>query len=164
MNEGLLARLENQLDLVPTMLPDIEEKLVRTNIEKDKWSIFEQLAHIGRYHEVFIERIQSIVNNGNMVFTRYVAEDDIRHAVWCEKPYNMLLTDLRAKRIELLELLIGLDDEDIKKEAMHPVYGTLGIEAWVEFFLLHEAHHLFNIFKMAATIKNTTHKNEAPTT
>ncbi len=163
MNEGLLSRLENQLDLVPTMLPTISEKLVRTIIEKDKWSIFEQLAHIGRYHEVFIERIQSIVNNGNMVFTRYVAEDDVRHAVWCEKPYNMLLTDLRAKRIELLELLIGLDDEALESEAMHPVYGTLAIEGWVEFFILHEAHHLFNIFKMAATINNTAHKDETPT-
>jgi hypothetical protein len=160
MNAGLLSRLENQLDILSTMLPGLNEKELRANVDKGKWSIFEQLAHIGRYHEVFIERINSIVNKGNMVFTKYVAEDDIGHAQWCEKTWNALLNDLRTKRIELLQLLIGLDDDEIAKEAMHPVYGELNIEAWVEFFILHEAHHLLSVFKLAAAIKHTGIKDE----
>ena len=30
----------------------------------------------------------------------------------------------------------------------HPKYGALTLVEWTEFFLLHEAHHLFTLFKL----------------
>jgi hypothetical protein len=40
-------------------------------------------------------------------------------------------------------------DETLKPwSAVHKKYGALTIMEWTEFFLLHEAHHIFTIFQL----------------
>jgi len=39
----------------------------------------------------------------------------------------------------------GLSDEQLTRTGLHPVLGEMDIPLWLEFFLLHEAHHLYAI-------------------
>lgn len=36
---------------------------------------------------------------------------------------------------------------------LHPVYGPMTLEGWTEFFLLHEAHHLFTILRLGGSLR-----------
>jgi len=45
-------------------------------------------------------------------------------------------------------LLSGLKESGLSRIGMHPKYGRLTILKWAEFFVLHEAHHLFTIFQL----------------
>jgi hypothetical protein len=42
-----------------------------------------------------------------------------------------------------------ISETELNKTGTHPVYGNLNILKWIEFFLLHEAHHLLTIFQLA---------------
>jgi hypothetical protein len=44
-------------------------------------------------------------------------------------------------------------DTDLDKTGHHPVFGEMNLIQWLNFFLLHEAHHLFTIFKLAAALR-----------
>jgi hypothetical protein len=48
-----------------------------------------------------------------------------------------------------LELITNLNDGELLLTGTHPKFGVLTIPGWTEFFLLHEAHHLFTIFRLA---------------
>ncbi|PYX99012.1 MAG: hypothetical protein DMG63_10280 [Acidobacteria bacterium] len=41
--------------------------------------------------------------------------------------------------------LSSLSDEQLARTGIHPVLGEMDVPLWLEFFLLHEAHHLYAI-------------------
>ncbi len=149
----MIYRLQHQPDALNRLLFSLSETNIRSRPLKDKWSIFENLAHLGRYQENFISRIQQMLQSKNLVFSRYVAEEDEGFARWCNKTFNQVDQDFRIKRAEINEELQSLSDDQLRQTGDHPVYGTMTIEGWTEFFLLHEAHHFFTIFKLAAQLR-----------
>lgn len=48
----------------------------------------------------------------------------------------------------LNELIFTLSEKELDRTGVHKKYGDLNIVQWIEFFLLHEAHHLFTIFQL----------------
>ena len=65
------------------------------------------------------------------------------------RPLADLISKLNGNRRQILELITNLPDEQLSLKGIHPKFGTLTIVEWTEFFLLHEAHHLFTMFRMA---------------
>jgi hypothetical protein len=49
--------------------------------------------------------------------------------------------------------ILTFKEADFDKTGAHPIYGPMHLIQWLNFFLLHEAHHLFTIFKMAAELR-----------
>ena len=46
-------------------------------------------------------------------------------------------------------ILKSLEDDQLARTGRHPVLGKLTLSEWIEFFLLHEAHHIMTIFQLA---------------
>jgi len=153
MKESIVYRLQYQPESLEILLTSLNETDAHNRPLKDKWSIFENLAHLGRYQEIFISRIQQILQGQNPSFQRYVAEEDPGFESWRMKPFNQVIWDFNQIRSKINVKLKTIPDEKLDHTGIHPVYGTLNIEGWAEFFLLHEAHHFFAIFKLAALIR-----------
>jgi hypothetical protein len=62
--------------------------------------------------------------------------------------YDQLNEHLFTQRFILLNYSQSFNEASLLRIGRHPVFGDLAIPAWIEFFLLHEAHHLFTIFKL----------------
>jgi len=110
-----------------------------------KWSARENLAHLGRYHEVFLERLSRILREDRPQFGRYRAEDDEQWPSWSSLPVDLLLARIRQLRREVLSKVGSLSDAHLARTGIHPVLGEMDVSLWLEFFLLHEAHHLYAI-------------------
>jgi uncharacterized damage-inducible protein DinB len=149
----MIQRLAHQPDSMNFLLSSFDEISVRSRPIKDKWSIFENLAHLARYQEVFLSRIQKMLDGQNPAFSRYMAEGDAEFATWCNKNFNELKVQSRDIRTHLNEKLKSLTNEQLQLTGVHPVFGAMTIETWTEFFLLHEAHHFFTIFKLAPLLR-----------
>lgn len=63
-----------------------------------------------------------------------------------------LLSALYRNRRALIGLILNLSEGDLAKIGTHKKFGKLNIVQWVEFFVLHEAHHLYMIFQLANDI------------
>ena len=56
-----------------------------------------------------------------------------------------VVTRLNTLRAEVVKFIKGLSDAEADRVGIHLVLGKMDITQWIEFFLLHEAHHLYKV-------------------
>jgi len=152
MRDELINRLTHQPASLDISIKGLTEEQVKSRPIPEKWSIFENLAHLARYHEIFKDRTLLIAQGHTPVFQPYRADDDPGFFSWQQKSYAQLMTDFYADRAALNAQLATFTPEQLQGAGKHSVYGLFSLEGWTEFFLLHEAHHYFTIMKLAAMI------------
>ncbi|MBD2704134.1 DinB family protein [Spirosoma sp. BT702] len=153
MKQSLLSRLAEQPHALNHLLFGLTEDQIQQRPQSDKWSIFENLAHLGRYQEVFLDRIQQIISNVTPRFDRYVADNDSDFAEWTRLSFQTLTERMQHERAALNAFLSILREEQLVSVGLHPAFGPMTVEGWAEFFLLHEAHHFFTILKIGGTLR-----------
>jgi len=113
-----------------------------------KWSANENLAHLARYHEIFLERIDRILKENAPAFPRYRAEEDPKWEAWRGLAYKDVAGQLAVLREKLIARLKALSDADYQRTGVHSKFGEMSLALWLEFFLVHEAHHLYAVFQL----------------
>lgn len=147
--ESISERLKTQhLSLTPGILLLDTLKLINKP-KPDKWSIRDNMAHLTRYQKIFNERIDKILISDTPVFEPYKAENDAQFEKWMQKSPESLLIEINSDRFGLIQKMESLTETELQRGGIHSSFGRLNILEWTEFFLLHEAHHLFTIFKLA---------------
>lgn len=141
-----IQRCESQLSDFLFQMLDLTGDFNRRTVP-DKWSAQENLAHLARNHEIFLQRMDRILNEDLPVFSRYRAEEDPEWELWRQRTYRDLLDRLPVLREQLVLKLKSLSDQDFQRAGIHPKFGGLELSQWLEFFLVHEGHHLYLIFQ-----------------
>ena len=149
LSKSQIARLEHQHDTLAELLKGGSEEVWRRKPVPGKWSVFEQTAHLAAYQPTFYERLQRMAAEESPAFERYVADNDPHFHECCTKPLPWLLEHIQTIRQSINKHLQTLSEKDLQRTGLHPKYGKMTITVWTEFFLLHEAHHLFSIFMLA---------------
>lgn len=152
---SLSTRLQYQHKSLVDMIDGLTEEQTRRQINAGKWSIFESIVHLQTYQHTFISRVQQILNGHNPSFEKYTAEADPLFQDNCHKSFREVMQDYISIRREIAGGILGLPESDYGKTGVHPAFGQMNLLEWINFFLLHEAHHFFAIFKMAAALKKT---------
>jgi len=149
MNELLKLRLLHQYDQLDTLVKDLSENFIQKRHKPDKWSIHENIAHLGRYHEIFINRIENIIKEEQASFGRYNAIEDAFFETWIELSTKETMRKTKELRKILVEKVLNLEEQQLNRTGIHPALGHMNIMEWTEFFLLHESHHFYTIFWLA---------------
>src|SRR6266700_502836 len=76
LSTSILTRLEHQHETVHELTKGFSEEQLRQRVNPDKWSVFQQLAHLASYQPVFLHRMQQIEQQHQPAFERYVADND----------------------------------------------------------------------------------------
>lgn len=143
MNENTLRRLETQLEVISVLLAGANPQSIAARPVSGQWSARENLAHLARYHAVFLGRIRRIMEEDRPDLGRYRAEQDPAWPEWSGLSLEEILARLKVLRAEVVGLVRGLSDEENNRTGVHPLLGEMSVSRWMEFFLLHEAHHLY---------------------
>jgi hypothetical protein len=146
LSASILARLQYQHQTIHELIQGLPEEVIRRRVNPDKWSAFENVAHLAAYQPVFIGRLGRMRKEASPEFERYVAEKDPLYPGYLERPLPALLADIEEKRSLIFAELTGMSEETLQRTGLHPKYGLFTVGQWAEFFLLHEAHHLYTIF------------------
>lgn len=147
------TRLQYQHKALLDLIDDLSDEQIRKAIVPGKWSIFENIVHLETYQHTFIRRVRLILEGDNPEFERYSAEADPLYLDDCTKSSREIMQDLISTRKDLAAGVLLFQESDLVKSAVHPVFGEMNLVQWLNFFLLHEAHHLFTIFKLAALVR-----------
>ena len=153
INPSITTRLQTQHESIQVIISSINSKQLDWKGEPGKWNIHETIAHLVCYQQMFIERIVQALTEEVPFFSKYDADNDPDFKYWCTDDMEHLMSQLFSDREKLAKLISKLTNEDGKRIAMHKKYGSHNIVLWVEFFLLHEAHHIYQIFKLAYDIE-----------
>ena len=150
---ALTDRLKNQHEAIANILSTIDSNRLLIRPQPNKWNIQDNLAHLARYQPIFIDRIRKILEEDEPFFARYSAEEDAEFEYWREMDIETLMKQINIDRKDIVDLINDLSAEDINRIGVHKKYGSLTVLQWTEFFLLHEAHHIFTIFQLAYDIE-----------
>ncbi len=140
-------RLNRQLDCLPILLAGADRSALDRRPHPDKWCARENLAHLARYQEIFLGRLDRILTEAAPQLPRYSAEQDSEWPVWAQMQVDEALTKMRDTRSELINRVERLAEADLSRTAVHPRFGAMTLVQWLEFFLLHEAHHLLAVMQ-----------------
>lgn len=144
-----LPRVAAQLDALPQLLAPASAEDLRRRTRTGKWSAHENVAHIGRVNELFLARVRRILGEDAPALPQYRADDDDGWPAWSALSTAEVLRRLAAQRAELVDLLAPLSPAELARIGVHSRFGPMPLSLWVEFFLLHEAHHLYTVLKRA---------------
>jgi DinB superfamily len=153
MPSSLSTRLHYQHKVLVDLIDGMTDEQIRRQIIPGKWSIFENMVHLQTYQHTFIARVRHILDEDNPSFPRYTAEADPVFHDNCTKSSREIMQDLLTTRKEITKGILSFPASDLAKKGTHPAFGTMNLMQWLNFFLLHEAHHLFTIFKLSAELK-----------
>lgn len=145
---SIATRLEYQHKSLMDIIDGLSDEQIRRQAITGKWSIFENIVHLATYQRVFIDRLQKILDSEEPQFLRYTAEADPLFHDNCTKSTREIMQDLITSRRELIAKIASLGEKQVQRTGAHPLYGNMNIIQWVHFFVLHEAHHLFTVFKL----------------
>lgn len=149
----LSTRLQYQHKSLVDLIDGLSIEMIRRQIIPGKWSIYEHIVHLQTYQHAFFARIKKILEEGNPVFERYTAEADPLFLENCSKTTREIMHDMITLRKEMATTMIAYPESVLNREASHPNFGNLSLLQWINFFLLHEAHHLFAIFKLRTALQ-----------
>ena len=153
LSSSAQSRLKNQHENLQDLIKGLSEAQLRERVNPDKWSAFEQIAHLTAYQPLFLQRLQLIAGKDNPLFERYVADNDPLFHQCMQYPLKELLEDLATQRFLINNHIAQLSETTLRREGIHPLYGSFSINQWTDFFLLHEAHHLFSTFMLTAALR-----------
>lgn len=142
-------RLKTQLDCLSALLAGASPDAITRRTRSGKWSVHENLAHLARHHHVFLQRVTTVLAQHRPTLDRYSAESDPEWPLWAALATGEVLARLRRLRAELVAVFERLTDAELARTAIHPTMGEMPLPLWLEFFLLHEAHHLYVVMKRA---------------
>ena len=146
---ALVCRLKTQHLAVAEIVKHVDEQRLNQQPEPGKWSIKDNIAHLVIYQPVFIGRVHQMLKGDTPAFNAYRADNEPDFLEAREWSLPDLLSKLNGNRRQILELITNLPDDQLSLKGTHTKFGTMMITEWTEFFLLHEAHHLFTIFRLA---------------
>jgi uncharacterized damage-inducible protein DinB len=146
---ALIDRLKNQHLAIPEIIAGLAPMQIERRPAENKWNIHDNLAHLAKYQFTFINRLHEIINQPGSSFGRYVAAEDPEFEIFRNKTISELLISLNEQRMNLFDLVFSLSSDNLKKIGIHKKFGPMNIVQWLEFFVLHEAHHIFTIFQLA---------------
>ena len=146
---SLTERLKNQHKSIASIIIKLNNRQIQQHITSNKWSIHDNIAHLAKCQPVFIDRVRKILAIEEPVFEEYKTENDNEFEIYCAFTTYELLKKISSDREVIFHLITHLSVDKMDRTGTHPNYGILSVLEWAEFFLLHEAHHLLTIFKLA---------------
>jgi len=135
------------------IIDGLSEEQIRRNIIAGKWSVFENIVHLQTYQHVFCDRMTKIIREVDPSFPRYSADADPLFLDNCHKTTREIMQDYITIRKDMVMRTMNLSDAELEKKGTHPFFGKMNMVQWLNFFLMHESHHLFTIFKLTAELK-----------
>ena len=158
VHSSKMLRCETQLkDFLAEVFSGVSGDFTR-RVLPGKWSAQENLAHLARYHEIFLERIDRILSQPKPAFARYSAEEDPEWEQWKNRSRTDVIATLSNLREQLVRKLRSLSDQDLRRIGVHPKFGEMELSQWLEFFLVHEGHHLYLVFQQVRLLQQTADK------
>jgi hypothetical protein len=147
--ESLGVRLATQIESLKLVLGNGTQAALKTRPKSGKWSAHENLAHLVQHHRATMVRIRRILEEDRPQLPSYSAEKDPDWPALAAESTEEVRRQLLAERQEMIALTGGLSPEQCSRIGLHPAFGPMTLAQWLDFFLIHEAHHLYVIMNRA---------------
>lgn len=145
-DNGLLPSIIERLSGTPARVEEIIGQLdpdMLTIKPAGKWSIKEEIGHLGDVEPLWYGRIDDLVNGAGELRAADLTNQATHNADHNAAKLVVLLQRFREQRQAFVDKLLALSDEDLERKALHPRLKTpMRIIDLAYFVAEHDDHHL----------------------
>ncbi len=152
---GTRERLATQLNVLSIFLEGPAAAYAEIAPADGGWSAKENVAHLARHSHLFLQRLERILHEDRPDLGSYRPERDPEWPIWRALPLDEALRRVRAARGRLVAWVDNLTEEQTARVGVHPQFGEWDIQRWLDFFLLHEGHHLYFMVRRLGQAQGT---------
>lgn len=138
--------------VLESLLSHLSTDWLNNNEGENTWSPFEIIIHLINGEKTnWLPRIKIILSeNKEKSLESFIRMDEIEF--YKTKSITHLLSEFKALRNQNLTSLnaIQIDAVDLKKTAVHPVFGTVLLSQLIATWTLHDLNHLSQISRVLA--------------
>ncbi|PKB15100.1 DinB family protein [Flavobacterium sp. 5] len=133
-------------------LNQLSSEWLHNNEGENTWSPFEIVIHLINGEKTnWLPRIHIILSeNKEKSLESFIRMDDIDY--YKERSISELLNEFKERRNQNINDLkaMQIDDDDLNKTAIHPVFGTVKLSQLIATWTLHDLNHLSQISRVLA--------------
>lgn len=152
LSRRLLRRLEVQACDVERLLAGLKEEDLARRSDPEKWSLRELLAHLWITQRLFLGRLEKMLAEDNPAIDPYDPAEDRDFPRAAARPAARILAEFLNDRAAFVARLAALRPEDWSRSGEHPEFPNYHIGFLVEYMVHHEAHHLYQIFRLRSQL------------
>lgn len=143
-----LAGTPARVDLITSGLPN---QLLTAKLD-GKWSIKEEIGHLGDLEPLWSSRLDDLIKNIPELTVADLSNRRTHQADHNAIALTVLCDNLRSQRLQLVNKLTGLGEEQLRHSALHPRLRTpMRIIDLAYFVAEHDDHHLAGIRQIITT-------------
>lgn len=148
-DNGLLPTIIERLSGTPARVEEILGRLdpdLLTLKPDGKWSIKEEIGHLGDLEPLWYGRIEDLVNGAAQLRVADLTNQATHNADHNAAKTITLLQRFREQRQAFVDKLLSLTDEQLERSALHPRLKTpMRIVDLAYFVAEHDDHHLARV-------------------
>ncbi|CAM1372768.1 DinB family protein [Tenacibaculum xiamenense] len=145
---SILSALQETPRILNELILEIDPKLIRRIIVKDKWTIHEHATHIAITDlHGFQKRLLDFKEKEKPEFIS-LSGDNFERDFYLNLNLEQTVKNFFSVRQKTIELAKSLTEEDWNKEAVHPEYKIYTPYIMLRHLLMHDHNHLYKIEDM----------------
>lgn len=142
---GIIERLRGTPSRIADLVRTLPHNMLTRRVN-DRWSVNEHIGHL-----VDLDDLDHVRLNEFIAHLPHLTAADMSNRRTYEAAYNDVVTStlidyFRARRLDLVQRLEALSDEEVARTALHPrLKMHMRVVDWVYFVAEHDDHHLARI-------------------
>lgn len=144
---SVITRLRTQHFDIQKILSEINNDLLYRR-KNQAWSVFDHLIHLAVIQPRFIHRLSELASGQVFEFTAYNTKNDPLFEEYHSLEPQDIWDRIQERREDLISIVESLTETQLAIKGNHETYGTMSVAEWIDFFLLHEAHHVYRMLML----------------
>jgi uncharacterized damage-inducible protein DinB len=147
-NVEIIERVKTLPDRVAAEIEGLSEDELRWRPADGAWSLKEVCGHLRDDSEVWWRRLSMMVKEADPVLPAYDQEALVREHAYQDADIAAVLADFKRLRLEMVELLSGLEPEGWKRTGQHPNWGRVRVRQGIAMMIRHTEGHLEQVCEL----------------
>jgi len=149
-NVEIIERVKALPDRVAAEIEGLSEEALRRRPADGAWSIKEVCGHLRDDSEVWRRRLGMMIKETDPVLPAYDQEAMVRQGAYQDADIATVLGDFKRLRLEMVDLLSGLELEGWKRTGQHPNWGRVRVRQGIAMMIRHTEGHLDQVRELKA--------------
>jgi len=149
-NVEIIERVKALPDRVAAEIDGLSEEQLRRRPADGAWSLKEVCGHLRDDSEVWWRRLSMMIKETDPVLPAYDQEAMVRQGAYQDADIATVLGDFKRLRLEMVDLLSGLELEGWKRTGQHPNWGRVRVRQGIAMMIRHTEGHLDQVRELKA--------------
>lgn len=140
--KGYLSSLKNTPKTLVNIVDQVKPDRYNDHTEPDRFNLRELIAHLADFDDIFLDRLRLAHESPGATVTSFDPDARATEKHYSTRDVHHELDVFENRRRNLCDFLVGLSDEDWKKQFHHPELGDVSIESYANIILAHDLSHV----------------------